>query len=130
MNITTSIKDLSEELEFTDVTLACGDGQQVQAHKVILASSSIFFRNILKNNKHAHPLIYMRGLTMKDLSSIMSFIYCGEASIFQDDLQDFLSLADDLQLKGLLYAKNNLNETANTAEKFNLTEDISQIYET
>jgi len=32
-----------QRLEFTDVTLAREDGQQVEAHKVILASYSLFF---------------------------------------------------------------------------------------
>ena len=43
---------LKEENEFADVTLACDDGQQIEAHKVILASSSQFFKDLLKGNKH------------------------------------------------------------------------------
>ena len=34
---------LREDREFADVTLACEDGEQVEAHKIILASSSPFF---------------------------------------------------------------------------------------
>ena len=34
---------------------------QFAVHKVILSASSIFFRDILKGNKHPHPLIYIRG---------------------------------------------------------------------
>ena len=48
--------------DFTDVTLACEDGHQVEALKVILAASSPLFHSMLRINKHAHPLIYMRGL--------------------------------------------------------------------
>ena len=47
----------SEGREFADVTLACEDDIQVEAHKVILAASSPLFLNILKRNKHPHPLI-------------------------------------------------------------------------
>ena len=61
-NITSSFRDLREDREFTDVTLACEDGQQVEAHKLVLVSSSPFFMELLKKNKHPHPLIYMRGL--------------------------------------------------------------------
>ena len=39
--------DLREDKQFTDVTLACGDGQQFEAHKVVLIASSSFFLNIL-----------------------------------------------------------------------------------
>ena len=63
--------------EFTDVTLACEDGKQVEAHKVILAASSPFFKDILKRNKHPHPLIYMRGLKSEDLLAIIDFLYFG-----------------------------------------------------
>ena len=61
-NVSSAFGDLREDREFTDVTLACEDGQQVEAHKGVLIASSPFFLNILKRNKHSHPLIYMRGV--------------------------------------------------------------------
>ena len=51
---------LREDNDLTDITLACEDGKQMEVHKVILAASSPFFLNLLKRNKHPHPLIYMR----------------------------------------------------------------------
>ena len=60
-NVSSAFGDLRQDKEFTDVTLVCEDGQQVEAHKVVLVASSPFFLNILKRNKHPHPLIYMRG---------------------------------------------------------------------
>ena len=39
-NIESAFVNLREDNDFTDVTLACEDGQQVEAHKVILAASS------------------------------------------------------------------------------------------
>ena len=62
---------LKEDKDFTDVTLVCEDGKQVEVHKVILASSSPFFQNILRKNKHIHPLIYMRGMKSDDLLAIV-----------------------------------------------------------
>ena len=47
---------LRDDKDFSDVTLACEDGQQIEAHKVILAASSDFFANILQRNKHPYPL--------------------------------------------------------------------------
>ena len=101
-NITSSFKELGEDREFTDVTLACEDGQQFEAHKVILAASSPFFQNLLKRIKHAHPLIYMRGVKSEDLSVIIDFLYCGEANVHQENLESFLAIAEDLKLKGLM----------------------------
>ena len=74
---------LREEKEFADVTLACEDGQQVEAHKVILAASSPFFKNLLKRNRHPHPLIYMKGGKFENLLAIIDFLYCGEANFYQ-----------------------------------------------
>ena len=61
-----ALRTLRDDKEFTHVTLACEDGQRVKAHKVILASSSPFFLNLSKINKHPHPLNYMRGLNKED----------------------------------------------------------------
>ena len=86
---------------FSDVTLVCEDGQQVTAHKVILAASSPFFHKILKTNKQLHPIIYMRGVRFEELVAIIDFLYHGEASIYQENLDVFLNLAEELKLKGL-----------------------------
>ena len=101
-NVTTAFGSLREQNDFADITLACEDDKQFEAHKVILVSSSPFFQNILKRNKHAHPLIYMRGMNSEDLVAIIDFLYCGEANVFQDNLDSFLAIAEELQLKGLM----------------------------
>ena len=100
-NVTTAFGSLRTDTDFSDVTLACEDGKQFEAHKVILASTSPFFLDILKRNKHPHPLIYMRGLKSGDLAVMLDFLYFGEANIFQENLNDFLALAEELKLKGL-----------------------------
>ena len=102
-NGTTSktIGGLRQDNEFTDLTLACEDGQQVEAHKVVLSASSPFFMNILKKNKHPHPLIYMRGVKPENLMAMVDFLYHGETNVDQENLDFFLILAEELQLKGL-----------------------------
>ena len=101
-NIKSSFGSLREDTDFTDVTLACEDGQQVEAHKVILAASSPFFQKLLGRNKHLHPLVYMRGMKSDDLLAIVDFLYRGEAKVYQDNLDSFLAIAEELQLKGLM----------------------------
>ena len=89
--------------EFTDVTLACEDDQQMKAHKVILAASSSFLDKILheNGNKHPHPIIYFKGFQSQDLFAILDFLYFGEASVLQENLDSFLAVAEELKLKGL-----------------------------
>ena len=66
-----------------------------------MAASSPFFLELLKRNKHEHPLVFMRGVKSDDLSSLVDFLYFGEANVFQESLDTFLALAEDLKLKGL-----------------------------
>ena len=104
-NVSESFRDLRDDLDFCDVTLVSEDNQQTKTHKVILAASSPFFMEMLRINKHSHPLIYMRGIKAKALTAILDFIYYGEANIYQEDLDNFLALAEELQLKGLVGEK-------------------------
>ena len=97
-----AFESLRGDADFADVTLACEDGEQVEAHKVILAASSPFFQSLLGRIKHPHPLIYMRGMKSEDLLAIVDFIYCGEANVIQENLDSFFAIAEELQLKGLM----------------------------
>ena len=113
-NVNAAFGNLREDNEFADVTLACEDGQQIQAHKVILAASSPFFQDLLKRNKHPHPLIYMRGIKSENLLAIVDFLYCGEANVFQENLDSFLAVAEELKLRGLMGQSENVEkETEN-----------------
>ena len=85
-----------------DVTLACEDGQQVEAHKVILAFSIPFFQKWLTRNKHNHPLVYMRGMKSENLLAFLDFLYYGVVNVYQQNLDSFLVIAEELQLKGLI----------------------------
>jgi len=104
-NVNSAFRTFREDREFADVTLASEDGQQVQAHRVILASNSPFFLNLLTKNKHLHPLIYMRGIHSEDLIALVDFLYLGEANVYQKNLDSFLAVADELQMKGLMGIK-------------------------
>ena len=100
-NIKSAFRAFRDDNDFADVTLVCEDGQQMKAHKVILAASSPFFQKLLGLNKHPHPLVFMRGMKSSDLWPILDFLYHGEANVFQESLDSFLAIAQELQLKGL-----------------------------
>ena len=76
-NISFAFKELKDDKDFFDVTLACEDEEQVSAHKVILSACSPFFKNILRRNKHQHPLLYLKGVKYSDLQSVLNFMYHG-----------------------------------------------------
>jgi len=107
-NISVAFRELRDDKDFFDVTLACDD-DQIQAHKVILSACSPFFRQILKRNKHDHPLLYLKGVKYIDLMSVLNFMYHGEVNVAQDELNSFLAIAEDLKVKGLTQNKTSDN---------------------
>ena len=110
--VSTAFGDLRNDGDLTDVTLACEDGKQIESHKVVLAATSPFFLDLLKRNKHQHPLIYMKGIKSENLLAMVDFFYRGEANVSQENLEGFLSLADEMRLKGL----SRLDESEETLE--------------
>ena len=100
-NVRTSYQGLRTTEDYSDVTLACEDGSQIKAHRIILSSSSLFFKYLLASLTNDHPLVYMRGLKHQDLSNIIDFIYHGEAEVPKEDLETFLLIAGELGVKGM-----------------------------
>jgi len=99
-NISGAFRELRDDKDFFDVTLACDD-DQIQAHKLILSACSPFFRTILRRNRHEHPLLYLKGVKYADLVSVLNFMYHGEVNVAQEELNSFLAVAEDLKVKGL-----------------------------
>ena len=120
-NTTTAFRNLRDYLQFNDVTLVSEDGETMEAHKVILSASSTFFMNILKLNKHKHPLVYLKGFKSKELNSLMNYIYHGVADIYQDDLDLFLAKAEELQLNGMAGDERVRNEKETEVKNYKLT---------
>ena len=98
---TSILRSMFENEEFLDVTIACDD-DQIKAHKVVLSASSPFFRNILNRNPHSHPLLYLKGTSKKDIQVLLDFIYNGETQINQEELEEFMVLAENLKISGLV----------------------------
>ena len=58
-----------------DVTLATVNNKHVRAHKIILSSSSVLFKNIFRRNHPKNSLIYLKDIHYEYLDLIMEFIY-------------------------------------------------------
>jgi len=118
-NISVAFRELREDKDFFDVTLACDD-EQIQAHKVILSACSPFFRTVLRRNPHAHPLLYLKGVKFGDLQSVLNFMYHGEVNVAQEELNSFLAIAEELRVKGLTQnngSSSSQNQQQTTASK-------------
>eukprot|EP00092_Neocalanus_flemingeri_P012672 GFUD01013656.1.p1 GENE.GFUD01013656.1~~GFUD01013656.1.p1 ORF type:complete len:326 (+),score=77.09 GFUD01013656.1:43-1020(+) len=112
-NISKAFGELRDDKDFFDVTIACDDSQ-LQAHKVILSACSPFFRSVFKKNPHQHPLLYLKGVKYADILSVLNFMYHGEVNVAQEELNSFLAVAEDLQVKGL--TQNQSNQPQSTTQ--------------
>jgi len=100
-NLTSAFKSLREGEDFVDVTLSA-DGINLKAHKVVLSACSNYFRDLLKGiSTWQHPVLFLRDIPLIDLSLVLEFVYVGEVSVSQDNLQSFLKTAGLLRIKGL-----------------------------
>ena len=95
-NVTSSFGQLRTDKDFSDVTLVSGDGHQIKAHRLALASGSLVFKGLLSQNSAANPVIFMRGVKSGELNSIVDFLYLGEINIHQYDLNEIKIHQDDL----------------------------------
>ena len=116
-NISSSLSDLYTETSTTDVTLVSDDQKQFQAHKFVLSACSPVLKNLLLNNPHSHPLIYLRGVKQQELVPILQFMYHGEAAIHLNTINMFLQNAKDLQIKQLADCFVTINNFDNTYKR-------------
>ena len=79
--VSSSLNLLRKDKDFLDLTLVSEDEVKFEAHKVVLSASSPFFKRILKNNPHSHPLLYLNGIDSFYLSLVLDYIYNGEVEV-------------------------------------------------
>ena len=103
-------KNLGEEGHFADVTLVSDDQVQTKAHKVVLSACSPVLKTLLVNNPHSHPLLYLRGIKQTELQVILKFMYFGETQIFENRINDFVSVAKDLEIKEISEEQDEIEE--------------------
>ena len=107
-NSSNNFAKIRDQGQFFDCTLATDDGL-LRAHRIILAASSEFFRDILSKEimaVHPNPVIYLSGVSERYLKSMMDFMYNGEVTVAHGELMRFLRVAGTLKIKGLMDGPN------------------------
>ena len=89
---------------------------QIPAQKIILSACSPVLKNLLLNNPHSHPLLYLREVKKQELQSILKFMYFGEATIHQDRINEFMDVALDFEVKELSKDDGTNNEVLNAGK--------------
>ena len=115
---------------FTDVTLVSDDKQTIKAHRNILSACSPVFENILLMEiQNQHPVIYLRGIQFSEIESILQFIYLGEAKFLEHRVNEFLSVAKNLEIKEFSNdnaSDSDVSNSNNTSDNF----DYNMVSET
>ena len=84
-----TFRQLGNDQDFADVTLATVDHQQIWVHRVILSSSNQFFMNIILKNPHQNPLLYLKGIRYKEFEMVLQLIYLGQCEVGEGELDLF-----------------------------------------
>ena len=71
--------------------------------------------------KRDDSVIYLRGVLSKELESILQFIYLGQATFYQDRMNEFLNVAKILEIKAL--NSQNVNESYVNKETTDVSEE-------
>ena len=124
---------LLRDQELTDVTLVCGDGQEVDAHKAVLGSVSTVFKKIFKRGGQERIVLYLSGISLSNLEAIINFIYLGEATVNQSCIDSFFRICKEFQIEGLSdysivpTSKESLSSTTPSAVKLEaITQDVEK----
>merc|ERR1719481_2372773 len=87
---------------FTSCENIIEDGHETKAHRIILSAGSVFFNDIFTRSKnHPNMYVFLKGVNRRELEQITDFLYNGEASINQDEMNQFFEATKLLQIKGL-----------------------------
>ena len=97
-----AFRRLWKETDLSDVTLVSEDGTQIPVHKIILASCSLFFKDLLSRSPHPLPLICLTGIKTWTLRLVLEYIYLGRCKVTKGDLLPFLTAGRDLLVEGLI----------------------------
>ena len=114
--------------EFSDVTLICNDRKQIKSHKNILSACSPLFKEMLQIDKGASSLIYLKGINSSEMELIIQFVYLGEASFPQENMNEFFDVAKSLEIKELCnYAGNQSDDFSKTDKENEFEKSFNKI---
>ncbi|XP_047740995.1 zinc finger and BTB domain-containing protein 24 [Hyalella azteca] len=109
---TAMLSELHDRAAFSDLTIICDDGQ-VNAHKAVLSLCSPYLSKLLSditasststttgtNSLHSTTLI-LPEIPVRDITYLVSFIYCGQVDVPQTHISSFLNTGKHLHVLGL-----------------------------
>uniref|UniRef100_UPI0037E99782 GDNF-inducible zinc finger protein 1 n=1 Tax=Semicossyphus pulcher TaxID=241346 RepID=UPI0037E99782 len=103
-NILSSLHQLLLQGHLSDVTVQVnyqGDMQEFQAHQVMLAASSGYFKKILLSEDATRDKVLLSNMHSNDFYKFLEFVYTGKVEIARDKISDVQAAADFLDCEDL-----------------------------
>ena len=88
---------------FTDVTLVSDDNNKFHAHKAILGAHSEYFSTLFtSHHDNENQVLLLTGAKAQEVSNLLNFMYQGFVNVPKKNVDDLVSLANGLNIKGLI----------------------------
>lgn len=116
-NLLTVFGELFRNEDFTDVTLACEGGSFIKCHRMVLAACSSYFQCLFSEITCRHPVVVLKDVRYSEIQAILEYMYKGEVSITQEEVEPLLKVAEALKVKGLVGENNYKGRTP--SEEYN-----------
>lgn len=103
-NLLASLHELRLQGQLSDVTVQVdyqGVMQEFQAHQVMLAASSGYFKKILLSQDAARDKLSLSNMPSNDFSRFLEFVYTGRVEVARDKIGDVLQAAQFLDCEDL-----------------------------
>ena len=136
--------EFREQDIFCDVTIRCDDERTFDAHRLVLAAASPYFRAMFQNNmtERSQHIVHLQGVDSASLNALIDYAYTANIGLNVDTIANLLSTANMLRFEEVEkvcveFLCKNLNVTncvdvCAIADTLNLEElhDITEVYMT
>jgi len=88
---------------FSHVTLVSDNGKYYRAHKIVLISCSSVLGNMFESHKDKDQeiFIYFPEVPHQYLKAMLDFMYLGQVAVAQENIEDFMQIMRNLEMKGI-----------------------------
>ena len=98
-HLTQMLHNMMKSSDLTDVTLITDDRIKFNAHKVVLSATSPVLKEIIHDSGLGNMVIFLKSVGSKELKNILEFIYDGQTTMREEDVENFISIAESLEIE-------------------------------
>ena len=74
----------------------------IQSSQVVLSASSPYFAQLFSGTPCQHPIVILNDIHYEDLKMVVEYMYRGEISVKQEQLESIMQVAESLSVRGLV----------------------------